>query len=268
MTEFRPTLSGLGGGLAAQGLPTSNQPPPEPDAPALQKPREYTATKLANQILKALDGRGGWTPAGVLREAVNPINRDLYNQAIQTLRKQKLIESFGVTSKTLYRLADSMKPQAHKPKPVAEVAPTSSPAAATPEPIPATPQEAPPPTDPAPCSAEPAPEPPPAAPPITTTHPDPQPASQEVTILPVKPGSVSDADKAALRAAGVLVIEHDSPNDLRLLRPSSDLQGLPLLRAAVKALKSGNSFGAAEQRQAFAIHIAEAIIAASEGGRP
>lgn len=83
---------------------------------------------------------------------------------------------------------------------------------------------------------------------------------QEPTILPVKPGTVSDADKAALRDAGVVVIEHEAPHELRLLRPGYDLPGGALLLAAAKALKTENSLGADAQRQAFGKNVADALI--------
>lgn len=87
----------------------------------------------------------------------------------------------------------------------------------------------------------------------------------EPTILPVKPGSVSEADKASLREAGVVVIEHEEPDKLRLLRAGYDLAGGVLLLAAAKALSVGSTLGADEQREAFGRNVASALIAGHDG---
>jgi hypothetical protein len=41
-------------------------------------------------------------------------------------------------------------------------------------------------------------------------------------LLPVKPGSISDADKALLREAGVVVFEHPAPAEVNLLGDDCD----------------------------------------------
>ena len=58
----------------------------------------------------------------------------------------------------------------------------------------------------------------------------------DLTILPVKPGTLSDADKAALREGGVITIEHERPEELRLLRPTADLAPGEMLSCAMHAL--------------------------------
>lgn len=63
----------------------------------------------------------------------------------------------------------------------------------------------------------------------------------EPTLLPVTPGSLSADDKATLREAGVIVIEHEHPETLRLLRPAADLDSSELLACAMKALCDPNN---------------------------
>ncbi len=87
----------------------------------------------------------------------------------------------------------------------------------------------------------------------------------EVTLLPVKPGTLNDDDKAALRDAGVIVIEHDNPAELRLITPCSELNGNDMLRCAMKALlhDDKNYSRGAAQREQFALALAEAIAGAT-----
>jgi hypothetical protein len=40
-----------------------------------------------------------------------------------------------------------------------------------------------------------------------------------VSILPVRPGTISADDKAMLREVGVIVIEHENPEELQLMTP-------------------------------------------------
>jgi hypothetical protein len=58
----------------------------------------------------------------------------------------------------------------------------------------------------------------------------------EPTLLPVKPGSLSKEDKAALREVGVIVIEHDNPETLRLLKPWAEVDSNQMLMCAMNAL--------------------------------
>ena len=58
----------------------------------------------------------------------------------------------------------------------------------------------------------------------------------EPLLLPVKPDTLNAKDKAALRNAGVIVIEHDNPSELRLLRPTAELDSCDLLRCAMQGL--------------------------------
>ncbi len=58
----------------------------------------------------------------------------------------------------------------------------------------------------------------------------------EVALLPVKPGTMSADDKATLREVGVVVVEHEEPETLRLLTPTAELGTSDLLGAAMFAL--------------------------------
>lgn len=64
---------------------------------------------------------------------------------------------------------------------------------------------------------------------------------KEPIILPIKPGALSRADKKALSDAGVIVIEHINPEEIRLLRPIADLDSSELLRCAVHAINNSGS---------------------------
>jgi hypothetical protein len=83
----------------------------------------------------------------------------------------------------------------------------------------------------------------------------------EPVLLPVKPGTLNAKDKATLRKAGVIVIEHDNPSELRLLRPSSELDGGDLLRAALTALMKRTGTCGNDQREAFAVAVHAAVMA-------
>jgi hypothetical protein len=73
--------------------------------------------------------------------------------------------------------------------------------------------------------------------------------TMEIALLPVKPGTLSDEDKANLAKAGIVVIEHAEPDTLRLLTPTAELSGGDLLWAAMHAL-TGPSNSASTSCQA------------------
>lgn len=81
----------------------------------------------------------------------------------------------------------------------------------------------------------------------------------EPLLLPVKPGSLNTKDKAELRKTGVLVIEHDNPAELRLLKPHAELDANDMLRCAMKALCSNTGVSAQQQRECFTNLLAAAI---------
>jgi hypothetical protein len=82
----------------------------------------------------------------------------------------------------------------------------------------------------------------------------------EVALLPVKPGSLSAKDKAALAEAGVVVIEHETPETLRLLRPTAELDASDMLECALRALCDGNIASTSVQAL-FARHVGAAYAA-------
>lgn len=80
----------------------------------------------------------------------------------------------------------------------------------------------------------------------------------EIALLPVKPGTMSAEDKATLREAGVVVVEHEEPETLRLLTPTAEIGTTDMLRAAMFALvDSGNASTAA--RADFTTFIAKLV---------
>lgn len=83
----------------------------------------------------------------------------------------------------------------------------------------------------------------------------------EPLLLPVKPDTLNAKDKAALRNAGVIVIEHDNPSELRLLRPSAELDSSDLLRCAMQGLMNKDGMYGAGQREAFAKAVHAAVMA-------
>ena len=67
----------------------------------------------------------------------------------------------------------------------------------------------------------------------------------DTMILPVKPGTIAADDRAELRAAGIIVIECEAPDELRLLRARSELSHSDMLQCALTALSrhEGTSVG-------------------------
>ena len=80
----------------------------------------------------------------------------------------------------------------------------------------------------------------------------------EPLIMPIRHGSLSPHDKKKLSDAGVIVIEHDHPDSLKILRPSSVLSSDDMTLAALKAL-TGKSSLTNEARSEFAFLVARAF---------
>lgn len=76
----------------------------------------------------------------------------------------------------------------------------------------------------------------------------------EIALLPVKAGTISAEDKAALREAGVVVVEHEAPETLRLLTPTAELGTSDLLASAMFALVDGGHASTAAQAS-FTQHV-------------
>lgn len=83
---------------------------------------------------------------------------------------------------------------------------------------------------------------------------------KEPMILPVRPGTLDAYDKGELRKIGVVVIEHENPEELRLLKPMMEVSGSALLAAALKALMipGGNYVNTAQQQ--FAKEVAAKVL--------
>ena len=85
--------------------------------------------------------------------------------------------------------------------------------------------------------------------------------ANEPTLLPVRPGTLTPNDKAKLSKIGIIVIEHENPAELRLLKPCADISGNVLLIAALEALNSTTANGYLSNAQVqFAKTISRAII--------
>jgi hypothetical protein len=81
----------------------------------------------------------------------------------------------------------------------------------------------------------------------------------EPLLLPVRPGTLSAKDKKALSNAGVIVIEHERPQELRLIKPHAELDSGDLFVAAMKALTSEGGTSAASQRETFTKLVAASM---------
>jgi hypothetical protein len=81
------------------------------------------------------------------------------------------------------------------------------------------------------------------------------------TILFVKPQSISDEDRAALREAGVIVVEIDDPASAKFVRAGYEIDSSSMLAAAMKAMldTKGGEYSCELQKR-FALNIARAII--------
>jgi hypothetical protein len=64
--------------------------------------------------------------------------------------------------------------------------------------------------------------------------------TNDPSILFVKPKSVSQADKKALRQAGVVIVEIDDPQSVKFIKASAEIDGSELLNAAIKAINEHN----------------------------
>jgi len=86
----------------------------------------------------------------------------------------------------------------------------------------------------------------------------------DACILPVKPGVVSKADRARLSRVGVVVIEVDEPESIRLIAPHADVSRSDMLMAAMKAMMGASS---GPERAAFAVNLYERMLKSEQDGR-
>lgn len=88
-------------------------------------------------------------------------------------------------------------------------------------------------------------------------------------ILFVKPNAISPRDKKALSTAGVIVVEVDDPQAVKLVRASVELDGGALLRAAAQAMTHVRAGAyASDVREAFAKAICAALDVPTSGQTP
>jgi hypothetical protein len=83
-------------------------------------------------------------------------------------------------------------------------------------------------------------------------------------ILFVKPDAVRSSDKAKLSKAGVIVVEVDDPQSVRLVRATAPIEELShgaLLAAAAQAIRASSN-----ATVAFGQAVANAILGRAEGG--
>jgi hypothetical protein len=81
----------------------------------------------------------------------------------------------------------------------------------------------------------------------------------DIALLPIKPGTMSAEDKAMLREAGVVVVEHEESHTLRLLTPTAELGGGDLFACAMHAL-AGPSNSASSSCQADFTRAVAALV--------
>ncbi len=73
-----------------------------------------------------------------------------------------------------------------------------------------------------------------------------------VQILVTKPGALNAEDREALRQAGVVAVEAESPSDVKIIAASgAELSGSAMLYAAMRALNTNETFTTGA-REAFA----------------
>lgn len=88
-------------------------------------------------------------------------------------------------------------------------------------------------------------------------------------ILFVKPGTIKGDDKDRLAAAGVVVVEVDDPQSVKLVRAHAELPQSALLEAAALAINEpgvGRS-SLSEVRVAFAENVCKAIVEQRKNAR-
>lgn len=62
----------------------------------------------------------------------------------------------------------------------------------------------------------------------------------ETLIMPVKPGQISEQDKVKLESAGIIVIETDQPETIRLVSPTLVIQGNRILSELLQKVSKWN----------------------------
>lgn len=60
--------------------------------------------------------------------------------------------------------------------------------------------------------------------------------SNEICLLPIKPGVLDSYDKQELKKVGIIVLEVENPEEIKLIRPTIELSANQLTRSAIEAL--------------------------------
>lgn len=96
--------------------------------------------------------------------------------------------------------------------------------------------------------------------------------AEAAAIMPVRPGTVSEADRASLRDAGIVVFEHENPAEVLLIAPALHFNPGPVAAAALAALaispckESGRQANTIDvARSEFIARLAEIAAEASRG---
>lgn len=82
----------------------------------------------------------------------------------------------------------------------------------------------------------------------------------------VPPGAITAADRKALRAAGVVVVETDDPSKCQFVRSTETLSSSDMLWAAMDALRRDFGYGdkGSQQREQLAKNLFSLIAAAAD----
>lgn len=90
----------------------------------------------------------------------------------------------------------------------------------------------------------------------------------EPTILIVPPQQLSEENRTALSAIGVVVIEMDDPSKARLLKQSAELSSSDMLHAAVKSIITTTKRSSTAAAMNFGEEMALALIEARSKAQP
>lgn len=79
----------------------------------------------------------------------------------------------------------------------------------------------------------------------------------EPSLLIVKPGTLSIADRELLVRASIVVVEAEDPASVRFLKPNAEVSGSDMLMAALAALRDCGSIS--DARQQFTVTVANLL---------
>lgn len=88
---------------------------------------------------------------------------------------------------------------------------------------------------------------------------------KQVSVMPVLPGTITELDKAKLAEIGVIVIEHECPESIRMIRPEAEISGSGLLFAALSAIQEK---AGVDTKTMFANLVMKQVLKTLEKPRP